>query len=260
MKHRPLSCGATPSLRPVPTNAQSFSVTCAAFTPGKSGGFTLIELLVVIAIIAVLAAILFPVFAQARERGRQAACVNNTRQLTMGILMYAQDYDETLPPVAYRLYEEDDEEEAEGDEDEDEPGEVVWTEILLPYLKSRRVLLCPSDGMSREISYGLNELAFADLADPEEMQAPVATLAAFSHPSQTVMLGEMGTEDDFRTSRPDTRKLVAPAYPLNDDEDARPAARHQKRVNLSFMDGHQKSERLERFYLGQTPPDLWFRP
>jgi prepilin-type N-terminal cleavage/methylation domain-containing protein len=63
----------------------------------KTRGFTLIELLVVIAIIAILAAILFPVFARAREKARQTSCLSNVKQLTLGILMYAQDYDERLP-------------------------------------------------------------------------------------------------------------------------------------------------------------------
>src|SRR6187549_594984 len=60
-------------------------------------GFTLIELLVVIAIIAILAAILFPVFAQAREKARQTACLSNEKQLVLGVLQYVQDYDEVFP-------------------------------------------------------------------------------------------------------------------------------------------------------------------
>jgi prepilin-type N-terminal cleavage/methylation domain-containing protein len=63
----------------------------------RQQGFTLIELLVVIAIIAILAAILFPVFARAREKARQTSCLNNVKQLTLAIMMYAQDYDETYP-------------------------------------------------------------------------------------------------------------------------------------------------------------------
>ena len=74
---------------------------------GSPRGFTLIELLVVIAIIAILAAILFPVFAQAREKARQATCLSNLKQLSLGVLMYVQDYDEQFPPpagyVSYRI-------------------------------------------------------------------------------------------------------------------------------------------------------------
>src|SRR5262245_12692940 len=66
-----------------------------------SGGFTLIELLVVIAIIAILAAILFPVFAKAREKARQASCESNLKQLTLACLQYAQDYDEKLPMAGW---------------------------------------------------------------------------------------------------------------------------------------------------------------
>jgi prepilin-type N-terminal cleavage/methylation domain-containing protein len=67
------------------------------FRPGKATGFTLIELLVVIAIIAILAAILFPVFAQARSKARQAATISNLKQISLAVLQYAQDYDELLP-------------------------------------------------------------------------------------------------------------------------------------------------------------------
>ena len=63
----------------------------------KRRGFTLIELLVVIAIIAILAAILFPVFARAREKARQASCTSNLKQLTLGVIMYASDYDSKFP-------------------------------------------------------------------------------------------------------------------------------------------------------------------
>ena len=67
----------------------------------RQSGFTLIELLVVIAIIAILAAILFPVFAQARENARKSNCQSNLKQIGTGILMYAQDYDEVSPPPTY---------------------------------------------------------------------------------------------------------------------------------------------------------------
>jgi prepilin-type N-terminal cleavage/methylation domain-containing protein/prepilin-type processing-associated H-X9-DG protein len=209
----------------------------------KRRGFTLIELLVVIAIIAVLAAILFPVFAQARERARQTSCASNTRQIGLGILMYAQDFDETLPPVAY--------EDGAGDDHQ-------WTELIQPYLKNRQMFLCPSDAKSKQISYGLSELAFVDLED-DPADRPL-TLAAFQTPTTTVMLGETGTKDDYIEQVPDVFKMVEPSDGLDDDDDARPAPRHFERANLTFMDGHAKPMRLGDFYINQTPLDKWFTP
>jgi prepilin-type N-terminal cleavage/methylation domain-containing protein/prepilin-type processing-associated H-X9-DG protein len=96
-------------------------------------GFTLIELLVVIAIIAILAAILFPVFAQAREKAREAACLSNVKQLGLALQMYAQDYDETLPNHA---------------QDTDKflapNAPANWAKGLQSYVKNTQVFSCPS--------------------------------------------------------------------------------------------------------------------
>jgi prepilin-type N-terminal cleavage/methylation domain-containing protein len=91
-------------------------------------GFTLIELLVVIAIIAILAAILFPVFAQAREKGRQTACVSNMRQISTAILAYTADYDGYYPRGIYGV------------------GQVVYHlfDLIYPYVKSPGIYTCPS--------------------------------------------------------------------------------------------------------------------
>jgi len=204
--------------------------------------FTLIELLVVIAIISIIAAILFPVFAQAREKARQITCTSNEKQLSLGVLMYAQDNDETLPPVAT-------------------PGNMMlWNDMINPYVKNTRVRVCPSDPAANAVnSYGLNELAFVDL-DDNAAAAPVS-LAIFTTPADTVMLGELGTANDFKTELDNAFKLVAPDGLLNDaPDDARPSARHFNRANLAFMDGHVKAKRLEDFYTGQTPLDKWFCP
>ncbi|HID06830.1 MAG TPA: DUF1559 domain-containing protein, partial [Armatimonadetes bacterium] len=99
--------------------------------------FTLIELLVVIAIIAILAAILFPVFAKAREKARMASCVNNMKQLALATLQYVQDYDEKFPRARFF------------------PGRPVnqshdgnpcyfWSDALEPYMKNWQILQCPS--------------------------------------------------------------------------------------------------------------------
>ena len=102
----------------------------------KRRGFTLIELLVVIAIIAILAAILFPVFARAREKARQTSCLSNVKQVTLGALMYAQDYDECVfghiqgtrntfyPPSGLFLN---------------------WPQQVYPYIKNEQLLTCPSN-------------------------------------------------------------------------------------------------------------------
>lgn len=101
--------------------------------------FTLIELLVVIAIIAILAAILFPVFAQAREKARQASCLSNTKQMATAVLMYSQDSDELFPMGLYPA--------ASG-------GFVNtgWPILLQPYVKSLGVFFCPSDSVGGRVS------------------------------------------------------------------------------------------------------------
>src|SRR4028118_1359145 len=91
----------------------------------KGNAFTLIELLVVIAIIAILAAILFPVFAQARSKARQAACLSNQKQIGLAVLQYVQDYDETYPR-SNRAY-----------QNEETTGQSSWMRHLYTYTKNR---------------------------------------------------------------------------------------------------------------------------
>jgi prepilin-type N-terminal cleavage/methylation domain-containing protein len=100
---------------------------------GRRIGFTLIELLVVIAIIAILAAILFPVFAQARDKARGSACLSNLKQIGTGLYMYLQDYDEVYPLNRFDM--------AGGD---CKPTGYTWKEAIHPYVKNYDVWVCPS--------------------------------------------------------------------------------------------------------------------
>src|SRR5882724_1371265 len=166
-----------------------------------NSAFTLIELLIVIAIIAILAALLLPALGKAKEKGRQTACVNSVRQQALAVFMYADDFHDILPPVGFQ--------DAAG-------NETNWPVLLDPYLKSIRIHFCPSDLQARTNSYGLNELAFADLTDPDAI--PPTRLTSLRTPAATLMMGDLGVADDLTTLRPDTLKMVAPDSSINDDK------------------------------------------
>jgi prepilin-type N-terminal cleavage/methylation domain-containing protein/prepilin-type processing-associated H-X9-DG protein len=148
-------------------------------------GFTLIELLVVIAIMTVLAAILFPVFAQSRERARQAGCLSHARQLSTALLMYIQDYDETLVPCTnYAALE--------------TAPERLWPSALTPYLRNTGVLTCPSAAV---LGYaadwprrGFSSLGYNAVTgfDPEGKEAPASPTARaiLDDPSRTVLFAD----------------------------------------------------------------------
>lgn len=169
--------------------------------------FTLIELLVVIAIIAILAAILFPVFAQAREKARAISCISNLKQLGLAVAQYNQDYDECMP---------------NGDNPWGE--ETGWAWQIYPYVKSVGVYQCPDDTSmgsqydeAHATSYGINsninELAI-DPNLPSGANLPVPSgvgLAKFSAPASTVLLFEIVNDhyDDVTAPSPNWNQATS---------------------------------------------------
>jgi prepilin-type N-terminal cleavage/methylation domain-containing protein len=133
-------------------------------------GFTLIELLVVIAIIGILAAILFPVFARARENARRASCMSNVKQIGLGFMQYTQDYDEKFPTALYCVEWSSDYSSRTIDTDPAKPSGVYkvssggtanhwvsWMDAIFPYVKSTQLFRCPSaTGAASVPSYGYN--------------------------------------------------------------------------------------------------------
>ena len=202
-------------------------------------GFTLIELLVVIAIIAILAAILFPVFARARENARRASCQSNLKQIGLGVLQYTQDYDEKYPLSVTRPAVSADQE--------------SWRYTVQPYVKSNQLFDCPSftgdkyDGRKGDgpSSYGYNDLYFD--WDLGLHAASAVALAEINKPSQTVYamdsLGNMRLFPFGATGATESRA------------DLKPEARHLETCNVLFTDGHVKSMKMNALCEQQTTED-----
>ncbi|NSW58243.1 MAG: DUF1559 domain-containing protein [Armatimonadetes bacterium] len=182
-------------------------------------GFTLIELLVVIAIIAILAAILFPVFARAREKARQSSCSSNAKQLALGHLMYVQDYDEMFSGRG-------------------KTGGVVpdrsWMKLIEPYIKNTQIFICPSDSgphawRDGTSSYGINCRAIG--AD-----SPCYRLADLTKPAETALLQD---HDNACAKAGATCACGCGGVPSLQTRIAT-GCRHNEGANVAFCDGHVK--------------------
>jgi prepilin-type N-terminal cleavage/methylation domain-containing protein/prepilin-type processing-associated H-X9-DG protein len=214
-------------------------------------GFTLIELLVVIAIIAILAAILFPVFARAREKARQASCLSNIKELTLGLLMYVGDFDEKFPMCRYP-------------DNTYFPSPIdgvsctfSWPQLAYPYLKNAQILECPSDDRARpnysngsttnmsRYSYGRNYGYFN--GDKSSLVAGNIRLAQVLEPAATILLGEA---DNCNRCGPRTANWPAGGGSVSVDElmGGYLDPRHNGGMDFSFFDGHAKWSKL-----GGTP-------
>ena len=204
-------------------------------------GFTLIELLVVIAIIAILAAILFPVFAKAREKARQTTCLNNVKQLQLAILMYIQDWDE-LFCYATNV-------EADG-------SWRRWFDMIAPYVMNKQCWVCPSWKSIRSSSsvlqtygwniygspqpdatyqgriVGANGMGYYD-GDPRTWTGSRLRLSEIPFPSETINIGEEPVSDNPSTGggwRGYLHTSPASLVPTT----------HNGGGNYGFVDGHAK--------------------
>ena len=265
---------------------QSFSSRRAQHGQPKNSGFTLIELLVVIAIIAILAAILFPVFARARENARRSSCQSNLKQIGLGLLQYTQDYDERLPYDSL--------------EDNPRTWWVFWMDAIYPYVKSEQLFNCPSapSTMAR-YTYSDNRFtntftryynghyaansAFRDPSTTTSAHGPViryafpvppsTSLAKIGSPSETVFAMDGGKPSgNACTGTWDWQDNVAISWyspgnepTINADCNGIPAAgyttgfswlpaRHLETLNVLWCDGHVKAMRLDNLLAKRGSP------
>jgi len=213
----------------------------------QRNGFTLIELLVVIAIIAILAAILFPVFAQAREKARATTCLSNGKQMGLAVMMYAQDYDESYPQGYY-----------------DGPPAAWWMTLIQPYMKDRDLgglRSCPS-APSKNWAYSMNDYLST------KSQSVITNVA------DTVLIGDGTQNPKWNLASSSTyyvwwkpeawnpkpagnfTKGDPNASLVDIDEDTEKAVgylryRHNEGANLVYADGHAKYGRKGSLKLKQ---------
>jgi len=214
-------------------------------------GFTLIELLVVVAIISLLAAILFPVFAKARENARRATCMSNLKQIGLGMVMYQQDYDEHMMKWTYTLPLG-----AQGWQGYPSHNtQFLWYYALYPYVKNWQLFNCPSEEKSQYFTGAYNQyMGYGfNYASPAGghlcwkncgISISGASLAAIDEPSETVGIADSATQ---------ALTANASAWPTLEEMQGDHACtsslywlncvrvRHFDTVNVLFLDGHIKS-------------------
>jgi prepilin-type N-terminal cleavage/methylation domain-containing protein len=217
----------------------------------RRSAFTLIELLVVIAIIAILAAILFPVFAQAREEGRQAVCFSNLKQLGLAMHMYTQDYDEKFPTI-----------------DPPPAGKHRWDWAILPYVKAPGLYTCPSHTRDKSVSsYSVNVVLTTGIKFGNQNGQPVVaewnvdglnpkSEAMVKSPSNVIMMMDANTEGNTRPIGAANLHYRFATYPKgNKNYDSSTFDyKHLGGDNFVMVDGHARWFRTKTF-LDQAPFD-----
>jgi prepilin-type N-terminal cleavage/methylation domain-containing protein/prepilin-type processing-associated H-X9-DG protein len=238
----------------------------------QSSGFTLIELLVVIAIIALLAAILFPVFARSRENARRSSCQSNVKQLLLAVAQYQQDFDERYP--SYMMV------------GTNGTGLGGWSQFIQPYVKSNQVFTCPSDPDKTSTPASLSNAGYGPVFPTSYGMNSQFTTGAWygilmsqvAQPATTVLLSDGVSELGGNPNGPANKALppeewtelagghiLEPyssnycfgASPASSGARGGPLARHLETTNVGFADGHVKALKIDKWFYNNSP---WMIP